>query len=156
MSNLSSCLKESMQSNIEEFNISKNNFFICRKDGVLLYNSNADSMDNHSIGALIGGVWQAALALVDLGSRESSASDYRLNFSTSKEGFYILPLFRDDLELYFGISYKNQSNPAQLWHHCRKVRDLVLKAIPKDITKINESDQILFQNITDKETPLHS
>lgn len=151
MSELNSYLKENMEYNIEEFNVGMNTFFICRKDGVLLYNSNKESMDNHSIGALIGGVWQAALTLAKFGENNSKDSDFRLNFSTSSDGFYILPLFQNNVELYLGIIYKSQKNPAQLWHYCRKIRDLVLENLPAEVISSSDNSTTLFSDITDNE-----
>ena len=81
-------------------------FFLIRHDGVVLYHNNnlGDSLSQSSIGALLGGVWQAARALANFIPKEDSEEGYRLSFDTSSQGVYVVPIVVGTEELYLGLS----------------------------------------------------
>ena len=94
--------------------INRFSFFMIRYDGVVLYHNNnlGNSMTKSSIGALLGGVWQAAKALADFIPQDKRSEGYRLSFDTSDQGIYIVPITNNYEELYLGLIYHDEVNPG--------------------------------------------
>ena len=94
--------------------IQRYSFFLIRHDGVVLYHNNnlANSLTKSSIGALLGGVWQAARALASFIPKEESSEGYRLSFDTTDQGIYIVPIKVRTEELYLGLIYHGGVNPG--------------------------------------------
>jgi hypothetical protein len=142
-------------------------FFLIRYDGVVLYHNNnlANSLSKSSIGALLGGVWQAARALADFipttqeGLKEESQEVYRLSFDTSSKGVYVLPIKMGDEELYLGLIYHDEINPGFIKN---KIREMAINfgeflehelkdSFGKNQIKSSEKNNSLFGEITDSE-----
>lgn len=128
--------------------------FVCRQDGHLLYNRDYMNMgvESSSIGALLGGVWQAATTLASFIPREDNDGIYRLSFDTSDQGIYILPFDHEGESYSLGLLYKNEINPGFLKS---RLRDLLMKMNLEldslDFEKVTTRDGFLFDNITDEE-----
>ncbi len=137
-------------------------FYTCvfRNDGVVIY-KNSSKIDESSIGALMGGVWQAATALASFIPEEKKIQNnhseiFRFSFDTSSSGIYILPLKFDKFEYYLGVIYCNEINPGFLKN---KMRDLSLKFFahvserykPENKTVTTSRSQFLFTEISDEE-----
>ncbi|MFZ8933730.1 MAG: hypothetical protein ACO20H_00860 [Bacteriovoracaceae bacterium] len=129
--------------------------FLCRNDGVILYkNASLDNnLDSHSIGALIGGVWQAARSLSDFIPGPELEDGYRLSFDTSSQGVYILPFSLKGTEYYLGAIYRDEQNPAKIKNIMRsKIFDLEKHfSNSSDAEQIGDDKQYLFKNISDQE-----
>ncbi len=130
-------------------------FFLIRQDGVILYQNKKDKLINtHSIGALLGGVWQASHALSEFIPSKSKEVDYRLSFDTSSDGIYIVPIDTVTDKFYLGLIYYNELNPGFLKSKIRDIATslaeylLMQKVVKKDNLKIEKP---LFENITDAE-----
>ncbi len=130
-------------------------FFLIRQDGVILYQNKKDKKINtHSIGALLGGVWQASHALSEFVPTKSREVDYRLSFDTSSEGIYIVPVDVESEKFYLGLIYFNEVNPGFLKSKIRDIATslteylLMQKTVKKEILKVEKP---LFENITDAE-----
>ena len=137
--------------------ISQYIFFLCRHDGVILYCKNGPkvALEEASLGALVGGVWQAADALTAFVPSNQEKDEFRLSFDTSSEGIYVLPAGFKDQEYYLGLIYYGEINPGMVK---AKLRDLqksfnqYVSSLEKKMVKdCNKKDGYLFQNITDNE-----
>lgn len=142
--------------------LNRYSFFLIRQDGVVLYHNN--NLGNHlsksSIGALLGGVWQASKALSDFIPSKKEDEIFRLSFDTSSQGIYILPIKVYDEELFLGLIYFDEVNPGLIKS---KIRDMATSFteymhfelknyVNKQPTKTakNKNDY-LFDDITDDE-----
>ena len=135
-------------------------FFLIRQDGVILYQNKKDLKINaHSVGALLGGVWQASSALTEFIPGKKREEEFRLSFDTSSEGIYIVPVNFDAEKLYLGLIYYNEMNPGLLKS---KMRDIATslsqylnmeKASNRSIqnTHHKKDENTLFNDITDAE-----
>lgn len=103
--------------------INRFSFFMIRYDGVVLYHNNnmGNSLSKSSIGALLGGVWQAAKALADFIPKEKRNEGYRLSFDTSEQGIYIVPIECEHEELYLGLIYHDEVNPGFIKSKMREI-----------------------------------
>lgn len=144
--------------------INRYSFFLIRHDGVVLYHNNnlANSLSKSSIGALLGGVWQAARALASFIPKEEAKEGYRLSFDTASQGVYIVPITVGDEELYLGLIYHDEVNPGFIKN---KIREMAasfsefLEAELKESLKRKQSQsktptnksEFLFGDITDSE-----
>lgn len=131
-------------------------FFLIRQDGVVLYQNRKDhKLNAHSIGALLGGVWQASSALTEFIPGKKRELEFRLSFDTSSEGIYIVPVDTEVDKLYLGLIYYNEVNPGLLKSKMREIgislsQYLSMEKVnKKKVTKIEETN--LFENITDAE-----
>lgn len=141
-------------------NLDRYYLFLIRQDGVVLYhNKNInDSTHKASIGALLGGVWQASKALAGFIPNESATDVFRLSFDTSSRGVYILPVYFHDEEFYLGLIYHDEVNPGFLKSKMRELGDQfkfyletqVAAFLPEPKTK-KTTEENLFENITDEE-----
>ncbi len=104
-------------------NLNRYSFFLVRADGVVLYHNEnlAKGMNKASIGALLGGVWQASKALSDFIPQKKNSDVFRLSFDTSSQGVYIIPISVLTEEFYLGLIYHDEVNPGFLKN---KIRDL--------------------------------
>lgn len=123
---------------------------VVRQDGIQLYSSHKDKLDATSIGALAGGVWQAAESLMAL-SGGSKLDEHRLSFDTSSSGVYILTLKAQREKLYLVGIYKDSLNPAILKQKLRVLHFRLEEYLNADIEEINNRNGFLFENITDEE-----
>lgn len=131
-------------------------FFLIRHDGVVLYHNNnlANQSSKSSIGALLGGIWQAARALADFIPEEQRQEGYRLSFDTASKGVYIVPVEVENEELYLGLIYHQEINPGFIKN---KIRELAVAfgeflAIElKDNKKKEAKSDFLFGEISDSE-----
>lgn len=126
----------------------KHSLFLCRNDGVLLYSrTDIDSPDSEmSIGALLGGLWQAAEALSLFIPGKHSCHDFRLSFDTSNKGIYVVPLEYMGKSYYLGIIYLNEVNPGLLKS---KVRALAKKLEINLVNNAKKSEKELSDGATD-------
>ncbi len=144
---------------------------LVRKDGMIYVSTLSDkSSFYYSLGALAGGLWQAAVSLIK-SSNLKGKNDLRLHFESTSEGFIILPLIKNDDELYLCCVYEDMINPAKLkrqvillqqelqeqFNQEKKVQPKI-KNSSKDNSKIISkrssnvtNSSLLFENITDKE-----
>ena len=141
--------------------INRYSFFLIRHDGVVLYHNNnlGNSLSQSSIGALLGGVWQAARALANFIPKEESKEGYRLSFDTSAQGVYIVPIAVGSEELYLGLIYHDEVNPGFIKNKIRELatgfseylEEELKDTIAKKQMKSNEKNEFLFGDITDSE-----
>lgn len=141
--------------------INRYSFFLIRHDGVVLYHNNnlGNSLSQSSIGALLGGVWQAARALASFIPREASKEGYRLSFDTSAQGIYIVPISVGSEELYLGLIYHDEVNPGFIKNKIREMatsfseylEEGLKESIAKKQLKSNDKSEFLFGDITDSE-----
>lgn len=137
----------------------KTSLFLIRSDGVLLYSKEGlvNSNAKVSIGVLLAGVWQAAYALSQFIPTKLEES-FRLSFDSSSQGIYLLPISYKGIDLFLGLIFQDEVNPAYLKN---KLKDLAnslseylenndtesVKIIKKETTPSN----FLFDNISDSE-----
>lgn len=140
-----------------EFNNSLTISFV-RDDGIVVYSNFHSELDSKSIGALVGGVWQAARSLASFVSKEKSI-DFRFSFDTSSDGILIFPLTHEKHNYYLCGIYKDELNPAVLKQKLKIVQGKLSDFIAKNcVSKGQEREKTskgrsgyLFDNLTDDE-----
>lgn len=127
--------------------------FVCRQDGVILYKRDGIglSVSHASVGALLGGVWQAASTLASFLPENEKKEIFRLSFDTSSTGVYILPFQMKKDDYYLGLLYNDEMNPGFIKN---RLRDLMMR-LEEHLSEISEETKdpkdLLFENITDDE-----
>lgn len=142
--------------------LNRYSFFLIRHDGVVLYNNKnaANPLSQSSIGALLGGVWQAARALASFIPKETNEA-YRLSFDTASQGVYVIPVNVYNEELYLGLIYHDEVNPGLIKN---KIRDMAyaftrfmeeeLKNHPMSTAasgQVKKNSEYLFKDLSDVE-----
>jgi hypothetical protein len=140
--------------------LNRYSFFLIRQDGVVLYHNNdlGNSLSKSSIGALLGGVWQASKALSDFIPKKEKDEGFRLSFDTSSQGIYILPIKIYEEELFLGLIYFDEVNPGLVKNKIREMAASFSEYMHFELkNKITKSPKekikkdFLFQDITDAE-----
>jgi len=136
-------------------------FFLIRHDGVVLYHNNnlGNPLSKSSIGALLGGVWQAARELANFIPKEESEEGYRLSFDTSSQGVYVVPIVVGSEELYLGLIYHGEVNPGFIKNKIREMAANFGEFLEQELKRsfgegqksTSENNNFLFGNITDSE-----
>lgn len=125
---------------------------VVRNDGVIVYSNSDNFNESHSIGALVGGLWQAAEALNSLVTTQTDIMDFRLSFDTSAQGIYVLPFVLNKATYYICAIYIDTSNPAVLKNNLRNLKDTLSFYLDEMIdTPVEQREEFLFKNITDEE-----
>ncbi len=139
----------------EKLTSSEVSIFLCRYDGVVLYSSSPAQKygrDESSIGALIGGVWQAADSLANfLGSHGDR--EFRFSFDTTDTGVYVLKINVGKETYYLGTLFNAELNPGLLKSKVRSLVARVEKVIEEAGSNENleNKNEMLFEDITDDE-----
>ena len=125
--------------------------FVLRHDGQILYRY-PNLQEDMSVGALVGGAWQAAMSLSLSMDKHIKEERFRFSFDTSNTGIYVLPVGIQEEHLYMGLLYKMDDNPAELKNKLRILRNH-LKSYLGELTIPSQSfdKKQLFDNITDEE-----
>lgn len=140
--------------------LSRSSLFMCRQDGMLVYHNNGlgDQVDKNSVGALLGGIWQAAQALTNFLPNQDDMDSYRLSFDTSSQGVFIQPIIIEDVPYYLGLLYNNEINPAQiksklkiLMINFKKYLDQEIDNLSDEFDSVKREDGFLFTDISDAE-----
>ena len=127
--------------------------FVLRHDGQVLYRY-PELKEDMSMGALVGGAWQAAVTLSRFIDEHIREEHFRLSFDTSDTGVYVLPVGYLQESLYIGLLYKEELNPAQLKNSLRILRNNLksyLGELSVSVSPQNLHKKRLFENITDEE-----
>lgn len=132
--------------------------FFCRNDGVILYeHKKADHfIDSSGVGALMGGLWHAAEALMSFVPANPEQSEiFRLSFDTSSRGVHILPFSIKGRGYLFGTIFFEEENPAIIKNNMRNLLAKIEIFFENESfvnTKQEEkADPFLFKNISDDE-----
>lgn len=138
--------------------LKNSSLFLVRQDGVMVYHLNGlgDKIDQRSIGALLGGVWQAAEALSKFIPTRSNVEGYKLSFDTSSQGLYVQPISVLGEPYYLGLLYADEINPAMIKSKLRLLAMNYMKAIEQELDVFSSEEVLdetgyLFKNITDEE-----
>ncbi len=143
--------------------INRFSFFLIRADGVVLYHNETmkDRFTQSSIGALLGGVWQASRALSQFIPGGAQQEGYRLSFDISSQGVYIVPIASDVEELYLGLIYHDEVNPGLIKSKMREMADRFSEFLNQELRNhkkiLNEKNstfnknEYLFADISDAE-----
>ncbi len=131
--------------------LSSCNIFVSRPDGVLIY-SQLDETQKIQIGALVGGLWQAARELSNYIPGKKNEEEFRLSFDTGASGINILPLALNGKEYFFGGVYHSEVNPARVKYRLKEMQ-IGLEKLLFEIEEIprKEKEEFLFGDISDKE-----
>lgn len=136
-----------------DFQLLADKISVVRSDGVVVFSSTEDFNESYSIGALVGGVWQAANALNTIVSKKSDVLEFRLSFDTSSEGIYILPFDHNDKHYFICSIYKNEKNPAVLKNKMRNIKQTLSFYLKEMVVESVTQSRggYLFSDITDEE-----
>lgn len=122
-----------------------------REDGIILYSSFPNEIEAKSIGALVGGVWQAARSLASFAS-DQDVIDFRLSFDTSSDGVAIYPIEHDDQYYFLCGIYKDELNPAVTKQKLRILQGKLSEYLSENLEQSSvERDGFLFDEISDEE-----
>jgi hypothetical protein len=129
-----------------------------RDDGIIVYTNFHNELDAKSIGALVGGVWQAASSLASFATSEDSM-DFRFSYDTSSDGIIIFPLMHEKNQYFLCGIYKEETNPAVLKQRLKVLQGKLIEFIDKNCSaSVIQKDQseknragYLFENLTDDE-----
>ncbi len=147
--NLNSLISDYFDNNCD-FDVSMTT--IVRADGIVVYSSRDLAPKAASIGALVGGVWQAAEALNTHSGKGEEISEYRFSFDKTDSGIYILPVMIEKNYYYIATLYSDTFNPALLKRNFRLLKEDVEKFLSKNkVKKTHLREDFLFKNITDEE-----
>ena len=128
---------------------------LTRNDGVILWAGKNIDRKNHSLGALITGVWTAAKALTDTVGAENINNV--LTYGGSSDGVHILPITLAGKRFAFSVLYKKVNNPSKLKLKFRLFKQLIEDSyeeknhLTEMIDDGKEKTKALFNNITDEE-----
>ena len=136
-----------------DLDFSRISLFVLRKDGVVVHSiSDKTRGDISSIGALLGGVWQAAEALSNFIPNKSGDIEFRLGFDSTSDGVYILPIHIFDTVYYLGTIYHGAHNPGHLKSKIRSIGFKLELFLESNAEVKNEpSKQFLFDDISNDE-----
>jgi hypothetical protein len=128
--------------------LKNSSLFLCRQDGVPIYHNKGLGHDvsEASIGALLGGVWQAARALAEFIPTHDAEDVYRLSFDTSSRGLYIVPAEVDGQDYYLGLIYFEELNPGFVKS---RLRDLCFRFISYMEARVDEAPKAKAKKVTD-------
>jgi hypothetical protein len=122
-----------------------------RDDGIVLFSNFPNELDGRSIGALVGGVWQAAKSLASFASDQESL-DFRFSYDTSSDGITILPLKYGSHHFFLCGIYKEEMNPAVLKQKLRVLQGKLERFILEQSEQNQDNRSgYLFDYITDEE-----
>ena len=126
-----------------------------RGDGVVLWaDANVDKK-NHSLGALITGLWSSAKALTDIFKAENINNN--LTYGGSSDGIHITPITLSGKRYAFSVIYKNVANPSKLKLKFRLLKQTIEDSYEEKnqyheiVDEGKERTKMLFNNITDEE-----
>jgi hypothetical protein len=148
--NLNAIVKQFFVEN--DFDKLAQNISVVRNDGVVIFSNSENFNESYTVGALVGGLWQAADALNSMVSKDQSVLEYRLSFDTSEQGIYVLPFSLQEKVYFICAIYNEVSNPALLKRNLRNLKDTLyfyLKEISFEQGKTRNG--FLFEHITDEE-----
>ncbi|OIQ18442.1 MAG: hypothetical protein BM556_09300 [Bacteriovorax sp. MedPE-SWde] len=127
---------------------------ISRRDGVPLYSyKEFDSNWNDStVGALVGGIWQAAETLTQFIPNDEN-EEFRFSYETSSRGIFIVELCGDFEPLYLSFIYFDMLNPAKMKARVRSLESKLTSYIEEKLeNNFQSNDEIfLFNEISDDE-----
>lgn len=149
--NLNKVVKQFIEEN--EYQKLTNKIIILRRDGICVYSNIKSQHESASMGALMGGLWQAGEALLKLTHKDPQFLSFRLGFDTSSDGLYILPLKVDDQMYFLGGVFSDKNNPAKLKQQLRLLKDNLEMYLGEHAPEISEEkrDGFLFNEISDEE-----
>lgn len=124
-----------------------------RKDGITLCSGQRDSQTH---GALMGGAWQAAMALLKLSENtQFQEIEQRFSVDNSNTGVYIVPFTVDNELMFLGTVYTDVFNPGPLKNKLRLFAQRLPTELKQKLEKHEQSTvlrkEFLFENISDKE-----
>ena len=132
--------------------------FFVRNDGISIYDSTQDQ-STQAVGALSGGLWQAAESLMKMIDAKTGPMEFRLGFDTSSQGVMIVPVNYHGTLYFLGAIYHECLNPALLKRQIIQLQDelekklltmkVVKKTGPRKVTSTRAG--YLFDHITDEE-----
>ena len=132
-------------------NLVLESLLILRGDGQIIYR-HPKTKGNASMGALMGGTWQAASSLSHfIGGGGEQDEGLRLSFDTPEKGLYMLPFQNEGEGLYMGILYRDCLNSAKFKNELRKLRDDLEEYLGKNVPLKKDHNMAMFKNITDEE-----
>jgi len=127
---------------------------ICRRDGVPLYSYKEFQADwnDSTVGALVGGIWQAAETLTQF-IPNAEDEDFRFSYETSSRGIFIIQLNGDFEPLYLSFIYFDMINPAKMKARLRSLEGKLTTYIEDNLERnFQTNDEVfLFDDISDSE-----
>jgi len=148
--NLNEIVKRFFEEN--DYNKIANKIVVIRADGINIYSNLDNVLEASSIGALVGGLWQAASSLSSMLKKSNEFMEFRLGFDTTSDGVYVLPFEIMNSPYYVCAIYSEASNPGKLKRNLRRLKEnleVYLSEFSLDTEKNRKG--YLFTEITDSE-----
>ena len=148
-----------LSENIKKYQLETSTIFFCRYDGVPIFfhNNIGLSEDEATIGALLGGAWQAAESLSRFIPNSDESKEFRFSFDTASQGVYAIPININKCDYFLGMIYKNNISPGKIKSKLRLLLNKLNKEFPtscRDAFNTERSDkkgEYLFKDISDLE-----
>ncbi len=157
MKNFNDLIKNFFEANCVQVEAIATKVAVVRNDGIILYSNLSDELEASSIGALTGGLWQAAQALSSFVTTISPTEEFRLSFDTTNQGIYIVPFIEENKDYYLCGIYEGVDNPGLLKRNFRNLKESLItyiennKAERTENKKDEEKGEFLFNDISDAE-----
>ncbi len=128
--------------------LARHHLMLANQDGICLF-SNRHTNTEAALGALLGGVWQASKALMEL-HQHNKNNDFKLGFDDGSSGFCVVDFYVADKPCYACLMFEDEIAPSalrgQLRHWCD---ELALQL--KSWRAPNKRGGFLFKDVTDEE-----
>jgi|SRR5690606_20155284 len=148
--NLQDAIKDALLHVPVKPRLQKHHLMIANQDGICLFSNKKDASDI-SLGALLGGVWQASRALLDVKKiGHSRISELRLAYDDGENGFCVVAVEIAGRLSYACLLFSNEVAPGavrtQLRHWCDDLAECL-----KDWKAPASRSGYLFKDVTDEE-----
>lgn len=128
--------------------LKRHHLMIANQDGICLFSNQKDA-SNTSMGALLGGVWQASKALLDVRKVEGSG-ELRLGFDDGSNGFCVVAIDLAGRPCYACLVFENEMAPGALRGQLRHWCDELASELATWQAPASRAGY-LFKDITDEE-----
>lgn len=146
--NLQDAIKDKLALLPPTSRISKHHLLIANRDGICLY-SNREVESKISMGALLGGVWQASVALIDINSMKPH-KELKLGFDDGENGFCIVAIELAGRPCYACLVFENEIAPGAVRGQLRRWCDQLAESLV-DWKAPSHRSGYLFKDVTDEE-----
>ncbi len=146
--NLQDALRNSIKKIQPSARLQKHHILIANRDGICLF-SNQEKGKDISMGALLGGVWQASVALLEINKFQNNDS-LKLGFDDGENGFCVVAIELAGRPCYACLVFEKEIAPGavrgQLKHWC----DRLAESLENWSAPATRSGY-LFKDVTDEE-----
>tara|TARA_R110000868_G_scaffold320917_8_gene582003 strand:+ start:2541 stop:3032 length:492 start_codon:yes stop_codon:yes gene_type:complete len=146
--NLQDALKQSIEKIQPGNRLQKHHILIANRDGICLY-SNKEKGKDISMGALLGGVWQASVALLEI-NKFGVNPGLKLGFDDGENGFCVVAIELAGRPCYACLVFEDEIAPGAVRGQLKRWCDLLADSLESWSAPVTRSGY-LFKDVTDEE-----